>query len=96
MEGRIERFLGGSQGGAWCKCKLNLAVDKVLTRTSNSRSTCRFRQGGEDELVKCRGRCPAPDAQYWQSYTCAGQHVLDKLLSLSCIVSPLLPSDSLS
>lgn len=76
MEGRIERFLGGSQGGVLC----NLALDQFL----RGRSTCRFRRGCDDELVKFR--CSAADAQYWQSWTCAGQHVLEKLLSLSCIV----------
>ena len=87
MKGREERFLGGSQGGVLC----NLAVDNFLS----CRSTCRFRGSCYDELV--RVRCSAVDAQYWQSWSCTGQHVLEKLIPLSCIVfavSNNVPADA--
>ena len=78
VKGRVERFLGGSQGGVLC----NLAVDKILS----CRSGRRFRGSCNDELVNIRYW--GIDAQYWQSWSCAGQHVLEKLLPLSCMIFP--------
>lgn len=76
VEGRVERFLGGSQGGVLC----NLAVDKILS----CRSGRRFRGSCNDELVKIRYW--GFDAQYWQSWCCSGQHVLGNLFPSSCTI----------
>lgn len=76
MKGRIERFLGGSQGGVFG----NLAVDKIR----RCRSSCRFHGGScYDELVD--PRYLAVDAGQWQSWSCSGQHMLDNLLPSSAM-----------